>query len=208
MGKAKCFRWSKRKERQFQVEKNRSCISCLEFLLGKCCGLIQLHYTGNCVFTLAERTESYTSKVKPAHFHHSNVTFSHALKYGRTAEHGAERHWKMWRMFLTCQHLPREPKLQADTLVKSNRKKTAFWQSFRTFTFHTKTAEAPFAPRDPNALPGGSRLTHNKSSHVFPKGSAATALAMKRGFWSSPTYNPSSYLSLKFKTTKHLLDST
>lgn len=99
------------------------------------------------------------------------MTFSHALKYGRTAEHGAEREWKMWKMFRTCQHLPREPKLQADTLVKSNQKKRAFWQSFHTFTVspHTKIPEEPFAPQDLNALPRGSRLTENKSSHIFPR---------------------------------------
>lgn len=66
-------------EGQFQVEKNRSCMSCLKFLLGKCFGLIQLSYTRNCVFTLAELTETSTSIVKPAHFRLSNVTFSHAL---------------------------------------------------------------------------------------------------------------------------------
>lgn len=45
----------------------RSCVNCLEFLLGKGCGPIQVYYTRNCLHT----NWSSTSKVKPAPFCHS-----------------------------------------------------------------------------------------------------------------------------------------
>lgn len=38
----------------------------LKFHLRKCCGLIQLSYTRNCIFTPTELPETFTSKVKPA----------------------------------------------------------------------------------------------------------------------------------------------